>query len=52
MKLLQHSGAGGGVTNSIRMEPGSVIPAHKHMRSDQSVFVVESDLTDDLVTIW
>ena len=47
MKLLQHGGAGGGVTSLIRMEAGSMIPAHKHTTADQSVFVVEGDLIED-----
>ena len=50
MKLLQREGANGGMTGMLRMAPGSTIPAHRHTKADQSVFVVEGDLVEDGVT--
>ena len=47
MKMLQQVESTGGMTGMMRMEAGSVIPAHSHTHSDQMVFVVEGDLLED-----
>ena len=52
MKMLQQveSAGGGGMCGMMRMEPGSSIPAHRHTKADQVVFVIEGDLVEDGVT--
>src|SRR4051794_9102843 len=59
MKMLQQvesagggggGGGRGGMCGMMRMEAGSLIPAHRHTHADQAVFVIEGDLVDDGVT--
>ena len=50
MKALQQVESTGGMTGMIRMEAGSSIPAHSHTHTDQAMFIVEGDLTEDGVS--
>ena len=47
MKMLYQDESTGGMTGLTRMAAGSSMPAHRHTRADQTVFVVEGDLLDD-----
>jgi quercetin dioxygenase-like cupin family protein len=50
MKLLNRGDNGGGTTGLMRLDAGSVIPAHRHTTADQSVYILEGDLIDAGVT--
>lgn len=50
MKMLHQDETTGGMTGLTRLAAGSTIPAHRHTKADQSVFVVEGDLIDAGVT--
>jgi quercetin dioxygenase-like cupin family protein len=50
MKILHHDESTGGVTSLTQLAPGSSLPAHRHTKSDQTVYVLEGDLIDDGVT--
>ncbi len=48
--MLQQDESTGGMIGMLRMEPGSLIPAHSHTHSDHAVYVTEGDLIDEGVT--
>ena len=37
----------GAMTVLTRLAPGAVIPAHRHMAADESVYVIEGDFVED-----
>lgn len=47
VRMLDQNAATGGMTGMLQMAAGSSIPAHRHTRADQTVFVLEGDLIDD-----
>jgi quercetin dioxygenase-like cupin family protein len=47
MKVLQQNETTGGMTVMTRMAPGSSIPAHRHTRADETVYVIEGDFIED-----
>ena len=50
MKVLHRVALTGGMTVLTRMDAGSIIPAHRHSRADETVFVVEGDFIEDGVS--
>src|ERR1700744_4267713 len=46
MKILRQD-PNGGMTVLTRIEPGAVIPEHKHTHADETVFVCEGDFIED-----
>jgi quercetin dioxygenase-like cupin family protein len=50
MKVLQQVESSGGMTVMTRLAPGSSIPAHRHTRADETVFVVDGDFVEDGVS--
>jgi len=47
MKVLRQDETTGGMTVMTRMTAGSSIPAHRHTRADETVFVIEGDFIED-----
>jgi anti-sigma factor ChrR (cupin superfamily) len=50
MKVLHQAESTGGITVMTRMAPGSSIPAHRHTRADETVFVLDGDFVEDGVS--
>lgn len=47
MKTLRQDSRTGGMTVMTRMQPGATIPAHRHTRADETVYVLEGDFVED-----
>jgi anti-sigma factor ChrR (cupin superfamily) len=50
MKILHHDSASRGMTVMTRIAASAVIPAHRHTKADETVFVVEGDFVEDGVS--
>jgi quercetin dioxygenase-like cupin family protein len=47
MKTLRHDDRTGGMTVMTRIQPGATIPAHRHTRADETVYVLQGDFVED-----
>jgi quercetin dioxygenase-like cupin family protein len=50
MRMLDANAATGGMTGMIKMAAGSAIPAHRHTKADQTMFVLEGDIVEEGIT--
>jgi len=47
MKTLRQDDRTGGTTVLTRMQGGATIPAHRHTKADETVYVLEGDFIED-----
>ncbi len=50
MKILHRDEVTGAMAVLTRIEPGAVIPAHRHTRADETVYVLAGDFVEDGVS--
>ncbi len=46
MRVVHENPATGAMTVMTRLDPGASIPAHRHSRADESVFVLSGDFVE------
>jgi anti-sigma factor ChrR (cupin superfamily) len=50
MKVLRQEPTSGAMTVMTRMDAGSSIPAHRHTRADETVYVLDGEFVEDGVS--
>jgi quercetin dioxygenase-like cupin family protein len=46
MRIINQNERTGGMTVMTRLEPGAIIPAHRHTEADETVFVLSGDFVE------